>query len=130
MKTLLTACFLLLSAACGGSESAGCAFPDKAVFEAQFTERAGGTCGPIDSSNITSSGTGDTQSSCFIPDWIVDDMGCTRSRAYTCVFGAETVIATESLSYVSNDDWAGTYSSHVSGPSVCSSIYDLVLVRR
>jgi len=130
MQERLSACFVMFLVGCASDESAVCTFPDNAVFEAQYTERAGGTCGPIDNANITSRGTGETQSSCAIPAWTVDDGGCHRARLFTCIFDQETVISNEELMYLSNDDWAGTYSTRVTGPSVCASVYDLVLVRR
>jgi hypothetical protein len=130
MNRHLTATVLVFLACCGGGKTTVCDFPDNVIYETHYTELTGGTCGPIETSVMAVGQSGDPAVTCSNEDWVVERGGCQRWRSWTCTNGSSTAISTVSIDAADSGNWIGQYSARLSGATTCSSVYDVVLVKR
>jgi hypothetical protein len=119
----------MAAAGCASDSSGACDFPDNVVYEAHYTELAGGTCGPLETKAMTLSQPIDPSVDCTREPWMVRDRGCTRERVWSCSNGASAAVSTVVLNAADGGNWTGTYTAHASGDLSCASVYDIVLVR-
>lgn len=128
-RTLGALMGLLLTSACSGDPS--CTYPTVAVFSIHYTERIGGTCGPIPDSTQAAGNVGrDPAVTCTgDTDWVVSDNGCARQRMLFCTAGNKAQMEAASIMYAGNDDWVGTFTL-TSTSAGCHSVYDVVMVRQ
>lgn len=112
------------------SSGTSCEWLTTGVYQVHYTERLGGTCGPIADALLATNSQQDPAVSCTDGHWTLTDGGCTRLRGWTCQNADSMVLSTEALEYVSDGDWSGTYSAHVSGGASCASVYDIVVLKQ
>lgn len=139
MKTPILNLVVLLSLGTGAcSDDAGAVDCSKAhrsgTFLAKFTEREGGSCGPIPET-VARLDADTLLEGCELDapdDWSADE--CTLTRSYTCPLdGAPGSASFVAVSHESADGFEGTSTARVydtAGALVCTSTYDVTWTRQ